>query len=262
MSSPRFRYPNGPIYPSAQPRDHEQLSGAEGVLGPYAKETTQRFIYGTRYLMWDGRVFKYAYASAAVYSYHGARNSLDAALGLTVVPTAGVVSAGSKFIMPTLASRAADDLAGGYAVMYDIADSIDNTCQRGIVGNDASATTTKIYLDYPLDKALTTGDYIEVYENPYSSLSHTTEGYSAWMGVPARSAAATYRLWIQTWGPALISGGETIDTPTSDYRCIRWGSNCVLYTEATKANGQIAGYILNQGSSSIAGPQIMLMCST
>lgn len=252
-----FTLPFNPLPFSASPHDFS----SDNRLGPYAVETTQRFVYSTRYLMWDGRVYKYSNALAAVYSYHGARNSLDAALGLTVVPTAGIVSAGSRFINPTLANREIDDLAGGLAVMYDIADSIDNTCTRGIIGNDASATTTKIFLDYPLQKALTTGDYIELYENPYQALNHTTEGYSAWMGVPATSAGAGYKHWLQTFGPALISGGETIDTPTSDYRCLRWGSNAVLYTEASKANGQIAGYILNQGSSSIAGPEIMLMCS-
>ena len=246
-----------PLGPIASPLDH---SGST-EYGPYTVEATQRFVWGTRYLMWDGRVYKYAYASAAVYSYHGARNSLDAALGLTVAPDNTAV-AGSRFINPTLASRVVDDLVGGLAVMYNIGTSIDNTCTRGIIGNEASATTTKIYLDYPLDTAVTTSDYIEVYENPYSSLSHVTEAYSAWMGVPAKSAAASRNLWLQTWGPALVSGGEDIDDPSADSRVLVWGSNCVLYKLATKTSGQVAGYILNQGSANIAGPEIFLMCST
>ena len=257
MTSGRcFNYSNTPINWQGGPHD---FSG-DNLLGPFAVETTQRYVYGTRFIMWDGRVYKYGNAVAQVYSYHGCRASEAAALSYTVAPSG--TSIGSNIVTATLASRTEDDLAGGYCTLYDAATSINHTCQRGIVANEAtSGSTTRMYLDWPLQRAITTSDYLEVYENPYRELNHTTDGYSAWMGVPATSAGAGYKLWIQTFGPALISGGESIDSPTSDYRCIRWGSNATLYTEASKANGQIAGFILNQGSSSIAGPMIMLWCS-
>ena len=252
-----FNYPNTPILQQgAAPND---FSG-DYMLGPYAVETTQRYVYGTRYIMWDGRVFKYANAVAQVRSYQGCCAAEDAALSYTVAPVAS--SVGSKIITATVASRSEDDFAGGYVVIYNSSVSIDNTCVRGIVANEATvSTTTRMYVDFPLDTAITTSDYLELYENPYRELSGSTNSYAAWMGVPATSAAATYKFWVQTFGPALISGGESIDSPTADYRCIRWGTNHSLYTEASKANGQIAGYILNQGSSSIAGPMIMLWCS-
>lgn len=250
-----FTKPFRPLDWVAEPHD---FSG-DNQLGIYAVETTKRYIPGTRYLQWDGRVFKYAYANGAVVPYHGCRASEAAELSYTVSPVTGQVGDRHMTFTDT-STRAEDDLAGGYAVLYH--STIDNTTQYGIVGNDASgATTTRIYLDSALPYAITGSFYQEIYENPYREVLETTDGYSAWVGVPMMNASSQY-LWIQTWGPCLISGGETIDTPTSDYRCIRWGSNAVLYTEATKANGQIAGYILNQGSSSIAGPLIMLMCSS
>lgn len=251
-----FTKPFRPLDWVASPHDFT----GDYQLGLRTNETTQRYIYGTRHITWDGRVFKYSNAVAACYSYHGAAAAEDAAVSYTANPLAGY--AGDRHVTVTVASRAEDDLAGGYFVMFDNSGT-DTTFCFGIVGNDAtSGSTTKLYLDGALPVASTTSDYHELYENPYRELSEATNGYAAWMGVPAMTAAAGYKFWCQTWGPAYISGGETIDTPTSDYRCLRWGSNAALYTEASKANGQIAGYILNQGSSSIAGPMIMLMCST
>lgn len=252
-----FTYPHGPLGPDATPQD---LTGNNTNYGLRTNETTQRYIYGTRHITWDGRVFKYSNAVVACYSYHGARATEAAPVSYTANPLAGY--AGDRHATITVSSRSEDDLAGAYFVMFDNS-ATDTTFCFGIVGNDAtSGSTTKVYLDGEIPVASTTSDYHELYENPYRELSEATNGYSAWMGVPAMTAAAGYKFWCQTWGPAYISGGETIDTPTSDYRCLRWGSNAALFTEATKANGQIAGYILNQGSSSIAGPLIMLMCST
>lgn len=249
-----FQYPFRPLDWAANPHD---FSG-DYNLGIYAVETTKRFIPGTRYTTWDGRVFKYGYANGAVVPYHGVRASEAAAVSYTACPAA--VAKGERFATVTVASRSEDDLAGGYFTLYH--STIDNTTQYGVVGNEAtSGSTTRIYLDNPTAYASTTSFYHELYENPYRELLESTNGYSAWMGVPMNNASSQY-FWLQTWGPCLISGGESIDSPTSDYRCIRWGSNACLYTEASKANGQVAGFILNQGSSSIAGPMIMLMCST
>lgn len=251
-----FTLPHGPLGPDATPQDFT----GDYVLGVRTNETTQRYIYGTRHITWDGRVFKYSNAVAACYSYHGAAAAEDAALSWTT--NAVTAYAGARSCTVAVGSRAVDDLAGAY-LMINNDSGTDNTWLFGIVGNEVSvSTTTIVYLDGAIPETLTTSDDFEVYENPYRELSEATNGYAAWMGVPAQNAAAGYKFWCQTWGPAYISGGETIDTPTSDYRCLRWGSNACLFTEASKANGQVAGFILNQGSSSIAGPLIMLMCST
>jgi len=252
-----FQYPHGPLGPDSTPQD---LTANNTNYGLRTNETTQRFIYGTRHLTWDGRVFKYSNAVVACYSYHGAAATEAGAVSYTANPLAGY--AGDRHATITVASRAEDDLAGAYFVMFDNS-ATDTTFCFGIVGNDAtSGTTTKVYLDGEIPVASTTSDYHELYENPYRELSEATASYVAWMGVPAMTAAAGYKFWCQTWGPAYISGGETIDTPAADSRTLVWGSNAALFKLATKTSGQYAGYILNQGSTSIAGPLIMLMCST
>ena len=255
--SKHFTKSFNPLNWQAEPQD---LTGNDTNFGIRAVETTQRYIYGTRHITWDGRVFKYSNAVAACYSYHGANAAEAGVVSYTANPLAGF--AGDRHATITVASRSEDDLAGGYFVMFDNSGT-DTTFCFGITGNDAtSGTTTKVYLDGAIPVASTVSDYHELYENPYRELTEATDSYCAWMGVPAMTAAATYKFWCQTWGPAYISGGETIDTPAADSRTVVWGSNASLFKIATKVSGQIAGYILNNGSTTIPGPLIMLMCST
>lgn len=249
-----FTKPFRPLDWAASPHD---FSG-DYQLGPYAVETTQRYVFGTRYIMWDGRVYKYCHAVAAVYSYHGARANEASIVSWTANPLAGY--AGDRHVTVTVSSRTEDDLAGGFFMMND-ASGTDTCLFFGVVGNEAtSGTTTKIYLDYPLPVASTTSDYHELFENPYRELTEATSGSYWWVGVPAMTAAATYNFWCQTWGPAYISGGEDLDGG-SDQRTLRWGSNAGLFKDSTKTAGQLAGAIL-QGSTATAGPVIYLMCST
>jgi hypothetical protein len=248
-----FQYPHRPLDWVATPHDFT----GDNQLGIRAVETTQRYIWGTRYTTWDGRVFKYCNAVAAVYSYHGARNSEASIVSWTANPVAGY--AGDRQVTVTVASRSEDDLAGGFFMLYD-ASATDTTLFFGITGNEAtSGSTTLIYLDGAIPMASTTSDYHELFENPYRELTEATGGVNAWIGVPAMTAAASENFWCQTWGPAYISGGETLDSAV-DARVLKWGSNASLFDDATKTAGQIAGYQF-QGSGATAGPVCYLMCS-
>lgn len=259
----RFQFNSGPLQLGASPRDFA-LSAFE--FGPYLAEAIQRYIYGTRFLMWDGRVFKYALTQGEVESYHGVRDNNSAALSYTAAPLAAAI--GDRMVQITLASRAEDDLVGGYIGLYDGGD-IDTTNQRGIIGNEKSDTNDKVnlYVDFPLHQAIiATTDAMEVFENPYRAVTEVSGSSSAWVGVPCISCAAALKTWIQTWGPCMISPGNgTLDDPIANERSVYWWNNGTLAeagsNEAT-SESQHAGYILNGGSSGIAGPIIMLMCST
>ena len=251
-----FTFPFNPIQWPAVPHDFT----GDNVLGIYTSETTQRYVYGTRYITWDGRVYKYmGLTTGGGVSYHGVANTLAAQTGFT---TALVGTAGDRHYTVTDASAITEDqLAGAMIELYD--STIDNSHTLHIVGNDAgTGATVRIYLEFPLPVTMTASDSVEIYENPYRLVSEATASYVAWMGIPCVTAATGYNIWAQTWGPALVSGSETIDTPAVDSRMLVWVSNAGLQKVATKQSAQIAGYILNQGSTSIAGPQIYLMCST
>ena len=257
--SKRFTKPFRPIGWAGSPHDFT----GDNQLGIYTAETTQRYIHGTRYLMWDGRVFKYALAHGECESYHGCCATEDAALSYTAAPSAA--SAGDRMVQITLGSRSEDDLVGGYIMLYDGGD-IDTTNVRGIIGNTASDTTVDVYMDFPLHLPIVaTTDAMEIFENPYGAVTEVTSSYSAWVGVPCVSCVAVYNIWIQTWGPACISpANATLDDPAASERTVFWTDNAALAEEAhsgvTTAN-QYAGYILNQGTG-IAGPIIQLFCST
>lgn len=76
--SNKFTLPFNPIEWPAAPHD---FSG-DLNLGIYAKETVQRYVYGTRYITWDGRVYKYmGVTTSGVTSYHACSNSLSAFTG-------------------------------------------------------------------------------------------------------------------------------------------------------------------------------------
>lgn len=259
-----FTLPHRPIYDGGEPHDYTTVGGDHLLnLGLRTNETTQRYVYGTRHITWDGRVFKYGNAVVACYSYHGARATEAAALSWTA--NAVATGAGARSCTVPVGSREVDDLAGAYLMIQD-ASATDTTWLFGIIGNEKSVnTTTIVYLDGAIPVALVAGDAMEVFENPYRELSEVSNGTSAWMGVPAMTAAAGYKFWLQTWGPAYISPGNlTLDDPAADERSVVWKSNAVLeeVVSGTNADHQYAGFILNAGGSGIAGPLIMLFCST
>jgi len=249
--------PFNPIEWPALPHDF----GSDNLLGIRSTDATQRYVYGTRYTTWDGRVYKYFNAVAGVSSYHGAGNAEVAAVTYVVLPVDA--EAGQNHIIVTLGSRAEDDLAGSYLIIYDKSSTagLEDNLNYGILGNSNTTTTTDIYLDGNLPVKLLTSDAVEVFENPYRELTHATDSYAFWAGIPARSQAAGYKGWVQTWGPCVVSGGENVGAPGADTRELVWGSNATLYKWATKEAAQRAGCIMT-GSSAAYGPLIMLQCST
>lgn len=257
--SKRFTLPHRPLDWQTTPHDFT----GDNNLGIYTKETIQRFVYGTRYITWDGRVFKYmGLTTGGGVSYHGVRNTLEAFTGWT---TALVGNAGDREYTITDDGITEDQFAGAMIELYKA--TIDNSVSMAIVGNDATVgTTTKLYLEFPLPAAMAGTDSVEVFENPYRLVSEASNATSAWMGIPCVTALTGYNIWGQTWGPALVSpGNTTLDDAAADERMCFWMSNAVIAEVGgtpTAGENQVAGYILNAGTPDIAGPQIYLMCST
>lgn len=265
-----FTRPHLPIYPGGEPVDFtEQSAGGahELALGIYAIETTQRYVYGTRLITWDGRVYKYCNAVAQVYSYSGAFALENAALSWT--SNAVVANVGDRQQTVAVGSRTLDDLAGAFLMTND-ASATTTTILQGIIGNEVSiSTTTIIYTDFPIPFTTTTSDYHEVFENPYRETSESVgSGTCAIICVPAISAAATYKYWGQTWGPAYVSpANNSLDDPAIEERQVYFsvaGTEAKLVEAAVNTGGseaQHAGFILNGDTASggnIAGPLIML----
>ena len=258
-----FQYNKGPLdaVEASSPRDFALSTHEFGVFA--AGETTQRFVYGTRYITWDGRVYKYmGLTTGGCVSYHGVANTLAAVTSWVASVAAAI---GDTDMLITDTGITEDQLAGAMISLYKA--TIDNTTQRHIIGNEVTVgTTTRIYLEAPLSAELTVSDSVEVFENPYRKVSESSISSAAWMGIPTVTAATLNNIWAQTWGPALVSPGNTsADDPAANERSLYWWNNGTIAEAASSqatSESQHAGYILNEGSSGIAGPQIYLMCST
>ncbi len=259
-----FQFPFRPLDWVATPKDFAESVPDAPFLSVYTSETTQRFVYGTRYITWDGRVFKYmGLTTGGCVSYHGVASTAAAVLSFTTNPVE--VPAGSLELTATVASITEDQLAGAFVEIYK--STIDNSEFRAIVGNEATVgSTTRMFLEAPLATISTTSDSHEIFPNPYRLTSETTNQFAAWVGVPGVTASSGENVWCQTWGPALISPVNTsLDDAAANERMTFWAANAgILEVDAATGAGknQVAGYILHSGTGGIAGPMIFLMCST
>jgi len=253
--SKQFAKPFNPIIWSASPHD---FSG-DNQLGVYATETTlQRYVYGTRYLMWDGRVFKYSKSAGAINTYRMCGTTDNTIDGWS---TAVASDAGNRWLEVALTGRSEDDCAGGYVMIYD--STATQSTMRGIIGNEASGTTnTRLYLDHPLQHTVTVSDTTEVWASPYAATCGG-DNYVCYTGVAATyvSAANTY-FWQQTWGPIIVSGGgAALQVDAINNKDLVADAGGSLHEISTHENYQRIGYMISGGSSTAAGPLVMLTLS-
>lgn len=267
-------YATMPLPVGSQPKDYS----GDYNLGFYAVETTQRYIYGSRAMTWDGKVFKYSHAVAAVKSGWGAFNTVDVD-GLISVVLPNAVAIGDTEWTITVASGdgyakdgvvAKDELVGGYVVAGHGEDKVMN---RTIVANTAVASgggTSVITVDGPATQAMTaTTSYSEVVLNPYRYLAvaPNESTYESVMCVPAAAAGAGYNFWGQTWGPCWVipGGGDASPGDTANDRTMYFvgdGSVNGGYALTTESGYQLAGFIIDSTKSGTGCmPLLMLQIS-
>ncbi len=249
-----YPYPNAPIPWFSNPHDYS----GDNNLGIYATETTQRYTLGTRALDWDGSVYRYGLASAAISNTEQAVHTASTGAGVSYETIAVAASAGDRTLTVDQASITKDQYAGGYVVIFNSGASGNI---RGVVSNtvSSSAGLVTLTLDYPIAAALTTSDAYELYASPYSSLSQAnTSGTLSFLGMPTVTAASGAYFWTKTWGPIFInpqSGIGAAYVRTAYFR--HDGSIDVRDNIGTNVTDQIAGHIL-VGSASGDGPLLML----
>lgn len=165
----------------------------------------------------------------------------------------------------THAAQTKDQLAGGYAVIFN--GSADDDCTYGITGNDATDADVafKIRLDRGVNPAVTASSAIEVYINPYRAISQVSSNVLPYVGCAVRkvSAAANY-FWVKTKGPVFCSPQTGVGNDNGGI-AVNWrhdgslqkGETAHATTTATNDTNQQAGYVL-AGSAAGNGPLIVL----
>jgi len=213
----------------------------------------------------DGRIFRYSLSTGVLKTELACKFTDAGIVPYTAFTTAAALGA-TEITCPaaTHVLQAEDQLRGGYVVIL-----LSGAVQfRGIIGNDATAADVafKIYLDGPLDTAVTTSSAIEVYGNPYRFLnSNLDPNGNGFAGAPAVavSAAAMY-FWVQTNGPIFLNPQSTMtatNEATSGY--FRHDGSLEALATALGATipafdtSQIAGYRM-AGSYTGNGPLFML----
>lgn len=265
-----FHKPFRPLDWSATPHDFT----GDNQLGPHTSETTQRYIYGTRFLTWDGKVWKYSKSTASCYTERGNmfyNKIYSDTNGIDYSVLTADQSAGDREITLTNGSTTAigeDDLAGGLIVIVPSETYTDGeVMHRGIIGNEAAATSAecRMFLDYPIETAVTTSEYAYVMPSSYSNLRYgDTSGTRSIAGLAGTYVTGTgYNFWTQTYGACQITnGGPQTCGKTAFHRAVWWSHDGTIKifdsTPTSDTTDQVAGFVLDNNSDADGSTNIMM----
>lgn len=267
-------YPFNPIPWHSAPHDF----AGDSNLGIYQNEATQRYVPGTRFLRWDGSVFKYGKnKSGGMLAARGAGNWSGV---VNIADNLPNIVVGDRTTMLTVESGEGvgsdgvvldKELVGGYLVVGHAGTPVMN---RLIIDTEGIGTTgvggeIKLTFDGPFSDALT-APWTEVNPNPYRYLAQGLEDhdYQGVMGVTACVVTATFWCWIQSWGPCWITPGGDDNVPgnSADDRSVYFvgdGSvNGGTYISPLHRGHQLAGFIIDMTESAQGAlPLVMIQIS-
>lgn len=262
-----FTKPHQPISWGASPNDFDLAVADVPRMGTRTAESTQRFILGTRKLFWDGRIYKYGYASGNCYCGQGAQCFTAPYIGDDgATHPAATTVAGAELLTVATQTAAEDILAGGYIIAYTTAET--KTTFRGIVGNSyASGTTITIYVDEPLSQVLTKDatDLCAYYSPYYGVLTAGAGTRGSIVGVAAEYAVSGEYFWLQTWGPTRVTPGEAGYGNADHERQMVFSEVGAIWSHsaarATTLQSQHAGFIIPLTTAADDAPLLMLQIS-
>jgi len=173
--------------------------------GIYEISSTKRERLGTKRILQDGRIYRYAYAGGALSPGKLVQAKAINAHHEDVAPSAAVAAGGRSIVMDTLSTTlSANQLVDGYVIVQDDA---GEGHIYDVVGHTASTTPT-IKIDPGVRVALTTSSTLTLVHNPWWSCDHGTTEELLAVGVPTVSVTSSYYCWLQTGGicPVLANG--------------------------------------------------------
>jgi len=271
-----FQYDFGPLDANALPLDFT-TTYKHGIR---VAETTQRFVYGTRYLTWDGRAYKYSKSSGACYTHrlNAFGNTIASdANGIDYSVFTNTQAIGDTEVTLTAGSTAIteDYLAGGLLVVVPTESVTDGqVMERIITGNTSAAATTgecTMYFDEPLELAITTSNYGYVMPSSYNNILYeNTGGLKSFAGLSATYVSATgYNFWTQTYGVCQLSPQNPPLGYTAYQRGL-WARHDGTVDGSSTSSGtwgtsyvtdQYVGYILDNNASQNGSTNCMLTIS-
>ena len=214
-------------------------------------------VVGTRMILPDGRVFRYAFSNGAVGAGKGVQSSIALANQDTdLVPAAAAV--GDKSVTLTFGTSpntdvTADQYANGYLLVNDVDGEghVYRIKGKGAhVAADVSASpAVEIFLQDgdTIATALTTSSEVGLVANPYQDVIITPAGAQTarCVGYTACEVADNTYFWVQTWGEAAVFADGTLVI----FRPIRVSDGVAgaveNYASQTASEEQVVGFATN-----------------
>lgn len=218
----------------------------------FVSSSTQIHSLGTRAMMKDGRVYRYAQAGG---SNLVAGNLLQSAAPIAnhLAQTAPVVAIGavSFSFTPGATAGAANLYAEGY-LQVDTGVAAENGYTYSVSGHAAitSSTAFTLNLNDPIQVALSASSTVGLVHNSYKNVIQTPTTITAKVcGVAPYIISTTQYGWVQTWGPAsvLINGTPAVTAPV-----INGGTTAGsvdVWTSAAQPTANLVGHMMQVGVS-------------
>lgn len=213
---PNFAFNKSMIPPFGAPQD---FSGSTNLNGIYVAEATQRYVLGTKYETWDGRVFRYAKAGGtALVQAYMTQTAVKDSKFVEIAQTSHAQSVGSTEItvLCTTGSAAGEnDFSGGWLVCNKVSPAVLGDIY-GIISSKLQSTDTllDLTLDCPWRNAmLATGEISLNYSQFFKTVVVPATTITAPpAGVPLCPVPIGYYYWSQVKGPApiVVDTGDTL----------------------------------------------------
>jgi len=243
------------------PPHKEGQEGWANLVEPdvYVLDTGQEYPIGTKFVDGD-RVLHYGYIYSDTAS--GDRGGIGCGdLNVMDTPTTSAViePVGETEISIVDTTSALNQWAGGL-IWFMVAPYY--TGYR-IVGNTATAASAVVLtLERGILQATTASlGSNELYANPYTKLNVTWSSgdYStSCMGIALPTPVAERYMWLQTWGPCIVAGGDEVPGSEAGYRAAAINIDGTLIS-VTGTQGQQIGHIINDTAATyIASHYVML----
>lgn len=223
----------------------------------YVLDVNPNYPVGTKFIDGD-RTFIYGYC----YYKHQATRSMGGMFNMAaeVYPNTDAVAhdVGVDELVIEDATSAVNLWAGGYCMPRD------HPYQyfRILSSTATSGGHITLKLDHSLINALDASDPIFINQHPYSKMScrlASSDAYASYVGVSMGLAVASRYMWVQTWGPCFITGGDELLGKASNVRRATFHQDGTLYSDTTANQKQLAGYALSHTTTARSTWFIYLM---
>jgi hypothetical protein len=227
------------------------------VWGDFGDEkvtsTTEDFgvTIGTRLVLPDGRVFRYAFSNGAAGAGTGVQSSAAVANHDSDLAVASAAAVGSKSVSVTLGGTAAakDLYANGYLFVNDVEGEghVYRIRQHDAIGSGGTGTINLMNGDAISEALVAASSQVGLVASPYMHVIPSPGGAQTGRTVgfaPAEVADDSY-FWAQTWGEAAVLADGTLVI----FRPIRMSDGTAgaveNFASQTASEEQVVGFTTN-----------------